>query len=795
MGIVNWLRRKLEPKRSQPDPSPLPKSPALESSVRNRFEGKDVPSATESGEHTDPPLVAISDQEVTPPSIAAAVEAQDDASPFIEASIAVPSSTPLPIATSPPTETWVPLETTAQVGSYCLPGLIYVGDSLAGVSANVSMEPCLIRPELKLDEAKPDRTGTWVGQWPSYSEIPSASRSAYLEWLAAGRNHPQTPIGYVYLFFYGLERRVLKDLRRTRRKILPELRTIMAEVERLQHIYGEQASFGDDASQFLEICRLLVPQEITALSPPWTFEPRDLPLSIEVALGSVASAQKPLPADWALAWAMHQSPTKLRTPAIRCFQELRYWFQLQYEQGFGAGIVLAPEDDQWLPTTATYQPASVTFGGAFDLSLPDIPKIKNPQASLAQILPLLDAGIQDLDLYSRWLGRNPDSQGSYGATLLLPAELMAAFATPEVNAFRQWVENSLASAEMTVVSGQELLQQWQAQPTEKLTKAEATLLSQYLAKLNIGVEPDVQMGGKPPNANRPVVLFRLADANIIEPSQKYTVATVLLHLSVLVAAADSEVTVPERQRLQDYLASTPHLQDRERLRLQARLQGLLADQLSLRGLKLKLQRFSSDRKLAIAQFLIHLAAVDGDINPEEIAILTKLYPLLGLDAQTVSSHIHQITLGTDLVFPTPSPPVVKVADVTDSEAALPEGLQLNRDLINAKVTESATVSALLADVFIEEDPSPQISASPDINGIAGLDIAHSQLLQQLGQQSSWARVDLEPMVATLDLLLDGALEIINEAAFDHCDEPLVEGDDPVTINLDVLQDLLEITPA
>ena len=772
MGIVHWLKRVLEPQRTQSSPSSSPKS--LPTPKPSSISPVDISSE----EGTASSAVAVAVPPAVPPSTVSTVD-----------SAVLPSSEPVTQGT------WVPVEQMVQIGGYCLPGLIYVGDSLTGVSSHVSMEPCLIRPQLKLDETKPDRTGHWISQWPSYSEIPSASRAAYLEWLAEGRTQPQTPIGYIYLFFYGLERRVLKDLRRARRPILTELRTIMGEVERLRDIYGEQASFGDEANRFLEICRLLIPDQITALEPPWRFEPQDTPLSIEVASGSMAAAQTPLPADWALAWAMHQSPSKLRTPAFRCFPEWRYWFRQQYERAFGAGLLLEPEEDQWLPTTTTYQPASVSFGGPFELSLPDIPRVKNPDASLAQILPLLEAGTQALDPYSRWLGRNPDSQGSYGAILLLPPDLMTEFAAPAVNAFRKWVEDRLAHAEIVVVSGQDLLQQWQDQPTEKLTKADATVLAQYLARLGIGIEPDVQMGGKPLTATLPVVLFRLLDAVPAEPSKKYTVATVLLHLSVLVATADGNITPAEQQRLQDYLASTPHLEGSERVRLQAHLRGLLASKLSTRGLKLKLRPISSERKLAIAQFLIHLAAVDGDINPEEITLLSKLYPLLGLEAQTVFNHIHDMTVGVNTpsapaTISTPSPPYSPPPHPPDAS-----GLQLNRDLIHAKVSESATVSALLADVFIDDEPSPAENEPEAVTGIAGLDLAHSQFLRRLSQRSEWLRQDLESVVAELGLLLDGALEIVNEAAFDQCDEPLAEGEDPIDINTDVLQELLETSPS
>ncbi|WP_299416085.1 TerB N-terminal domain-containing protein [Acaryochloris sp. IP29b_bin.148] len=759
MGIVHWLKRVLEPKSSKVQPSPPSDATTA------------IAPPTEPHQPTtEPPSVEASSAVSTP-------------------SPASPTAT-LPAPSSPARTTWIPADQTIHIGRYSLSGLIYVGETLAGISSHVSIEPCLIRPQLKLDEAKPDRTGQWVSQWPSYSEIPSASRAAYLEWLATGRSHPQAPIDYVYLFFYGLERRVLRDLRRSRRQILPELRTIMAEVERLQTLYGEHAAFGEEAQQFLEICRLLVPEQITALSPPWTFEPQAIPLSLAVVLGSVAAMQVPLPADWALAWAMHQSP-KLRTPAIRCFPEWRYWFQREYEQAFGTGLSLEPDEDQWLPTTATYQPASVSFGGPVTLSLPDIPCLKHPESSLEQLIPLLETGTQALDGYSRWLGRNANSRGSYDALLLLPPSIMAEFADPVAKAFGDWVTTCLVVHERVVITGQDLLQRWQEAPIEKLTKAEATVLADYLARLGIGLEPDVRMGGKPPNAHSPIVLFRLFDRIPTEPSPKYIVATLLLHLSVLVAAADGEVTVAEQQRLQDYLASTPYVQESERVRLQAHLQGLLASKLSTRGLKTKLQRLSPERKQAIAPFLIHLAAVDGDINPQEISILSKLYTLLDLDPQTVFHHIHDMTLGTTPAA-APAPDELSGQSPPQPSPTTINELQLNPDLIAAKVNESATVSALLADVFIEDDAHP-LPTSDVVQGIAGLDRVHSQFLQRLSQQAAWPRQDLEPIVAELGLLVDGALEIINEAAFDHCDEPLTEGEDPIDINPEVLQELLANT--
>ena len=52
---------------------------------------------------------------------------------------------------------------------------------------------------------------------------------------------------------------------------------------------------------------------------------------------------------------------------------------------------------------------------------------------------------------------------------------------------------------------------------------------------------------------------------------------------------------------------------------------------------------------------------------------------------------------------------------------------------------------------------------------------------------SWPRAEVQALAAALGLMTDGALEHLNEAAFDHADGPLTEGDDPLEMNPDILE--------
>ena len=75
------------------------------------------------------------------------------------------------------------------------------------------------------------------------------------------------------------------------------------------------------------------------------------------------------------------------------------------------------------------------------------------------------------------------------------------------------------------------------------------------------------------------------------------------------------------------------------------------------------------------------------------------------------------------------------------------------------------------------------------SGVLGLDHDHSTFLRRLIGQHVWSRDELADMAADMELMLDGALEHINETMLDSFEAPLAEGDDPIEINQELLEKL------
>jgi tellurite resistance protein len=652
----------------------------------------------------------------------------------------------------------------------------------------------VVDPTLPVDWARPDVAGQFMDYWPAYHAITPQGRAAYLMWLASGRCEPNACIGYVFLFFYGLERRALIDAHRdpAARAELPQ---ILAEVVRLLQIYGGNRSFRQYATDFEQVLRFLLaqgsPQPSGPAPDPAGHDHWEPPFALRAGLGAFAMRALPVPVDWALSWAMLHPDIYLRTPATRCATEFRALFSTRYRERYGDGIVVRPLKQR---LTLPYRAASAAITDT-ELAL-DLPDVLTAAAPTRVLTNLVDSCTDDLDAYSRLLGRFPQAAGSVSALALLPAELLTAN-LPALQPMRNLVRRALpVGVSQGNVDMAEVVSLWPPRTPGKFAKADAVGVAQLLDKFGVGIEPDVRMGGAV-QVGGPAVLFRTADHQPVVATAEYAAATALLHLAAVVSAADDEVSDVERDHLVTHLESSLQLSPGERVRLTAHLTWLLASELKLTGLKKLLTGLTVQQRAHVAEFATTIAAVDGHIAPGEVKTLRKIYTLLELDPETVYTKLHALTATPAAKHPTPArePVTVVPADRRPTGYCIPSAPEpvpdvaprLDPELIQAKMKESAEVAALLAEVFDDEETVPQRARAADaaapVDLVATLDAPHSTLLRRLAERPSWERVAFDELCAGLDLLPEGALDMINEVAMEITDEPVVEDDgDQLRIN-------------
>jgi len=700
---------------------------------------------------------------------------------------------------------WVPPGTPCKLGTLTIPGgMLYVGTTLRA-SAGV-VEPGLINPTLAVARTG-DYTTRDMGYWPSYFEISSTARRSYLEWLADGRKDPEADVGYVFLFFYGLERRVLVDAPNdeTAQRELP---AIKEEILRLLSIYGGNHSFGRYAGELINWMEVSEhPADIYNRPVPKLPRSFELPIYLRLALGRAAADGVPVPPHLALAWARLDPSTPRRTAAERCSAEFDQLFLQKYAESTKGGIVL-PRNRTKL--RFVYQAASAGFRGVeLRMNFGDVPDVSVLVAPIQKIRALVEETTQALDSYSRYLGKNPNARGALEGILTLPATLWPQGTQDVLAGLKQRMGDG-----MLALSFQELLSKLDAQST--LTREKTLALARALESMNVGIEPDVLAGAKLPKPDEKVVLFAVPPGETLARSTPgYQAAALTLQLASVVATADGEFSVKEMSHLRQQILSWNHLTPSHTRRLLAHLRLLVIAPASLPGLKKKLDSLNATTKQVLASCMAMVAHSDGDVTPEELKRLESVYKALGVDPKKVFSDVHTVaakaTVAPAPAIPAPSvpaPTIVLVPEVpqqaTPAPAPVaapvpqPTGFTLNAARIAQLQKDSQEVSALLANIFVDDEeaeapvPAEEPSAAPEASGpegLMGLDEAHSALARILLQRPQWTRAELEDAAADLELMLEGALLTINEAAFDAYDEALTEGDDPVEVNAEILEKL------
>lgn len=207
-----------------------------------------------------------------------------------------------------------------------------------------------------------------LGYWPSYSSLSPDARGAYLNWLASDRHDAACPVGYVFIYLYGLERKALVDSRDGNTPDAVFL-TLFNEVCRLRSVFIENRSFRNYSSQLLEAMSILRPQVGLVPNPGSDSDYSNGVMQFKLALAKAVDAGVPVSADLALTWVTNHTEYALRTPARRCAKEFAALFKRRYTLKYGEGMVVKPNKTR---LRLDYTPASPSLRGVH-LPVPDLP--------------------------------------------------------------------------------------------------------------------------------------------------------------------------------------------------------------------------------------------------------------------------------------------------------------------------------------------------------------------------------------------------------------------------------------
>lgn len=672
---------------------------------------------------------------------------------------------------------WVtPGETVSIAGRVITGGMIYVGEGMVGSSRRDALDPALITPSARVSSPA-NVSGQGMPYWPSYAAITPYDRAAYLDWLAHGRGSVGTYIGFVFLYFYGLERRALTEASHNR----DELTVIEGEVRRLLMLYGGNSSFHTYAKNFIAALALLIGRTPRAFRS----ESEDDQL---LALGQYAVRELPVPVDVAITLVESNPRLRSKPAATKCPNELNALFRIRYREKFDDGIIPIATSAVIRPT---YRPASSGFISPVTLPVSPIPRAAIRE--LQKLLDLAEGCAEDLAPYARYVGKHGTTAEDLLSRLaLLPAELQGVKASEGAHGLVEVLERELAVSEYAAIEANTVLNAFKAEAGERVTKTIASSIAAAAQSLGFGFEPDIRFGTGTLKPGEKVVFFRADENAPFAASPQFSSAVTLLNLAMTVAAADGVITPDEEQLIRIQVEDGISVTSDERRRIRAYVRWMHLQPPKAAGLAARLKKVPPRLRESVARFMISVANIDGTVSPQEHKVLQRATTAMrvdiaippvsaarpkdgGLKRARISGPLPQ-----DYKLPPPAP------------SPAPAGPQsLDMALVEKRIKETADVAALLAGVFSEEEESKAALEAPTRDD-GPLDDAHHKFLDAASARASWPRHELEAVAKNHGLMLSGALETLNEAAFEHTGAPVFEGDDPVEVVEEPAKEMLGV---
>ncbi|MFK3916225.1 TerB N-terminal domain-containing protein [Psychrobacter sp. NPDC078501] len=699
-------------------------------------------------------------------------------------------------------------------------GFFYFGGKLETL-IGYGTEPSLINDSLSVGSPKVIYNTSHIysdeslGYWPSYAALSPSCRGAYLDWLASDRANPNTPIGYVFIYFGGFERRVIEGISNDSVSD-DEFVNIYNEVLRLHDIYGKQSSFSNYSANFLEFMTLVRSplfeekiQTAQLLPPPASSQN----LTFKMQLAKMVTLKLPIPATLSWEWLIFSNEYNFKTPARRCESEFKDLFEILYQKAYPNGFIVPPNKTK---LKISYHAASQSIVSV-DLTLDDLQDPSALRSPIKKLIAIAEQCNEALDAYSRYLGREDNSATDIDAIMLLPKVLIQQQAYrekyPVIQNFKAWAE-SVTQNDEGLTTVKELWRYLDERSSHTMPKSFAKKHSEMITNLaelaGFGVVPDQRYHQTSLKPDEYVVLFDGGHSQDFEPSTSFYQISLALRLGAMVATINGYVDKREVDTLLTIIEQDTQLTTIEKASLKAYLLWRLNSPSNMAGLKAKLAVLDEKHISFISRFIISVALANGNVEPSQIKQIEKLYQALGLDKNSVVSDIHHLT-SAKKSMPTFSDATQQKTTNDNSIGANVEVSDrnskpfiFNTELLAAYESETGDAKAMLASIFAADDDDMEMDneslSGGQINNdteadrakesvVKGLDTIHSKLYQQLISKEVWQREEAEVLCESLNLMINGAIETINDWSYDNVDAPVLEAEDEIVIDYEIVEEL------
>lgn len=614
-----------------------------------------------------------------------------------------------------------------------------------------------------------------LGYWPSYSEISEEDRGSFIRWMASGKEE-DVNIGFVFIYFYGLEYRVFFEEK--------DLKDILFELIRLFDIYQKKSnSFKSYCSKFI----------IYLLFKLDTFSVEETKILLRFVnnldgyetdrLSLLLKLEGNVNVD-------HEDVIKLLSDALGRFSAKLNGVDM-LESSFLKAVKDIPIDKLYSideKFSYHYHQASMLRtdnSNVIHKAVVASKQAKNIWSSYQEKLKPYIRNARGRKFNGSFGNYNPVERYSY-----LPQELKNDFGHPK----KDKLEKLLDKTTYKIESVSSLIKKFNLSCGDKITLRQSKLLADYYEAAGYLLEPDARIQNNSYSLDTKLVIFK--PTMKIETSTSYIVPSLLFDLGFKMALIDERVLEEETAYILKFLKETFKLSPIEEDRLAYRL--ILSKKegvITTAGLisKITSQLKKTDTEM-IAKYLIAVAAADKLIELRELNLLKLCFKQLSLSEDSLEKMLFELQATND-------PILIKAEKVQprqgskipkNPEKAITEvHIKLDKNKIADILKDTSSVKETLAKVFVDEVTSEEVIAeqrsmeiqdeeSIDYNE---LDSKHLEFLGCLLEKNKVHKKELTALAKNMGLMVNSAIDCINEWTDEvHGDFLLEEDDDMFVLN-------------
>jgi hypothetical protein len=664
-------------------------------------------------------------------------------------------------------------------------------------------EPSAIVTSLSVAQT-PAHPSLEFGYYPSYDRITAEQRRCYLEWLAVGRQDPdpaQRSLGYVFLFFYGLERRILVDGDRDP--------VLLEEILRLLQHYGpthKSRSLKSYALQLLHFAGWqLGPESYRALWCRLLEFDGERPDEVGLRFVLANLHQRGEPLDWSVAYrlALLSEESRRSTVITRALEKFWELFERRFRDQFPDGLLLEAAKQQAI---VQYHPASnalvqMTYQrrsrnkNPFELRLPNVAGLRRQFKTLPEIW---NSCVDDLSGYSRAISRKKQGQAAaIAAWQALPPELRRLEDHPVKPAFDELLAASPREGDYLFAPAGMLAALTGASERAKLTIGQSYQVADLVGTFGRQVAPHPALTGLPFSATQELAIYRAEPGAAPEASVSGLVR--LLYLATTIAAAGGAIG-PDDMETFNRLIAGQISSEADWVPLRATEAALRRDaNVALRALPQMSKLVPMESRPIVLRTLARMAATGGVVTLNEMKILRRIARAFALDAHGVEALLREDEAFREVAIEG-AEPGRSGETIPKRPGEKPDAFALDQERIRALTQETQEVISLLSGVMAEPDaadakPSPEAARSElseAVEWLQGLDARYHAAVLQIVDHDEITTSDFDAIASRNHLMPDDLFDAVNTWADETLGDFLLERGENIRVFRDLLPETSEI---